>query len=252
MVSIPERTDGDGGFGRTLLSNVAGAVGLVLGSALVFGGIGMFDRAESPDIVVADHAPGAGSDTAGGPEPGSTAQEGDGAEDDDTDQTGQVADGEPSGDDASPDTDDRVGDDEDGGDEDGGDATEPSQDATEADDKPAEPDDQPAEPDDSSDEAPDASSVDPASIDLQVLDGYQQDGGAAAARVADELRAAGYRVIAENPALRYEVTTVLWSPGGEDRARQVAAEIGASEVREQPGTLSDSVAVHVVVGSDRG
>jgi hypothetical protein len=52
-------------------------------------------------------------------------------------------------------------------------------------------------------------------------------------------------------AIAYEITTVLWSSGAEAMARQVAAEIGAREVRPQPGNLSETVHVHVVVGSDR-
>lgn len=88
-------------------------------------------------------------------------------------------------------------------------------------------------------------------ITVQVLDGYQQDGGAAASRVTQELRDLGYNVVAENPAIAYEVTTVLWNAGTEAEARQLAQDIGAPEVREQPGNLSANVAVHVVVGADR-
>ena len=114
-----------------------------------------------------------------------------------------------------------------------------------------EPDPQPdegdeAEPDPVTREFP------PGEVTVQVLDGYQQDGGQAAAQVATLLRDEGYRVVAENPAIAYQVTTVLWTAGFEGEAQQVAAEIGAAEVRAQPGNLSTQVQVHVVVGADRG
>lgn len=106
------------------------------------------------------------------------------------------------------------------------------------------------EADGDTDEAP-SRSLAPADVTIQVLDGYKADGGTAARGVAEGLRGEGYRVIAERQALNYEVTTVLWTTGNEAAARQVAAEIGAGEVRAQPGNLSESVAVHVVVGADR-
>jgi len=102
------------------------------------------------------------------------------------------------------------------------------------------------------DEGDGSPAIPPEDISVQVLDGYGGDGGAAADAVAAELAEAGYRIIAQNPALAYEVTTVLWTAGFEDEGRQVAAEIGATEAREQPGNLSDSVMIHVVVGADRG
>jgi hypothetical protein len=111
-----------------------------------------------------------------------------------------------------------------------------------------EPDEQPnGDPSDDSD-----AGFAPSTISIQVLDGYQRDGGTAASAVTEQLRDAGYQIVAENPAIAYEVTTVLWTAGFEEQARQVAREIGASEVREQPGNLSTQVAVHVVVGADRG
>ncbi len=89
-------------------------------------------------------------------------------------------------------------------------------------------------------------------IDIQVLDGYREDGGTAATAVAAELRELGYVIAAENPAIAYEETTVLWSEGYEAEARQVAEDLGGTPVREQPGNLSAQVKVHVVVGADRG
>lgn len=118
-------------------------------------------------------------------------------------------------------------------------------DGSEEPDEPEEPEGEPEEP-----AAPDR--IDPSTVSVQVLDGYQADGGAAAAAVADELAAAGYRIVARNPAIRYDVTTVLWTAGSEAAARQVAGDIGAPEVRQQPGNLAESVMVHVVIGADRG
>jgi outer membrane biosynthesis protein TonB len=113
--------------------------------------------------------------------------------------------------------------------------------------EPAEPEEpeepeEPAEPD----------RIDPATVSVQVLDGFQADGGAAATAVADELAAAGYRIVARNPAIAYDVTTVLWSAGSQAAGEQVARDLGAAEVRQQPGNLADSVMVHVVIGADRG
>ncbi len=126
---------------------------------------------------------------------------------------------------------------------------EPEEPPAEESEAPAEgPDEEPAEP-----ETPPADPIDPATISVQVLDGFREDGGAAADAVFQELQEAGYRIVARNPALAYEVTTVFWTPGFEDEARQVAREIGATEVQEKPAdSLSDQVNVHVVVGADRG
>lgn len=126
-----------------------------------------------------------------------------------------------------------------------GDATDPG---TGDDDEASAPDDDDA----SAPIEPPADRIDPATISVQVLDGFQADGGAAAREVAAQLREAGYRLIAENPALRYEVTTVLWTGDNDAAGRQIAAELGASEARQQPGNLSQQVMVHVVVGADRG
>jgi hypothetical protein len=76
-------------------------------------------------------------------------------------------------------------------------------------------------------------------------------GGPAADGVAAEVESAGYRIVARNIALDYEVTTVLYNPGNEAAAEQLAADIGGAEVRPQPGNLSEQVDLHVVVGRDR-
>jgi outer membrane biosynthesis protein TonB len=126
---------------------------------------------------------------------------------------------------------------------------EPEADEPDEPDEAEEPDDAEApEADGGEDEAPAFAAGD---ISVQVLDGVGTDGGTAASRMAQELGDGGYNVIAQNPALAYETTAVLWTSGNEAKARQVAAEIGAGEVRAQPGNLSESVDVHVVVGADR-
>ncbi len=99
-----------------------------------------------------------------------------------------------------------------------------------------------------------ASQVDPGEISIQVLDAVGRDGGAAARATADELRSAGYNVVVINGSSRsYTVTTVFWSEGQGPGGRAVAATLGTSEARRTPAEvrLSDSVDVHVVVGSDR-
>lgn len=152
--------------------------------------------------------------------------------------------------------------------DDGDDASNPDPENAPAEDDPepepgTEPDSEPAAPegDDGSadqDQSPsdeDASepeALDPAGISVQVLDGYREDGGAAADEIAGLLEAAGYEVVARNPAIAYELTTVLWTEGHEAAGRQVAEQIGAAESRVQPGNLSEEVDVHVVVGADRG
>ena len=112
-----------------------------------------------------------------------------------------------------------------------------------------EPSPEPAPATESSDE------VDPGSVSIQVLDAVGGEGGDAAAQeVADELRAAGFNVVVINRAGRtYEVTTVFWSEGQQAGGQQVAAAIGAGRAEETPDEvqLSDSVDVHVVVGADR-
>lgn len=93
--------------------------------------------------------------------------------------------------------------------------------------------------------------LDPATVTVQVLDAVLDDDGAAADRVADRLREAGYRVVAVNRAVRvYERTTVFYSPGAEAAAAQVAALLGSEQVAPKPDNLTAAVQVHVVVGID--
>ncbi|MFA9432594.1 LytR C-terminal domain-containing protein [Egicoccus sp. AB-alg2] len=134
----------------------------------------------------------------------------------------------------------------------------PEPDPTEDAEEPAEVEEPEPEPEPTEESEPEpepepaARALAPGDVVIQVLDGYKADGGVAARGVAQSLRDQGYRVIAENQALNYQVTTVLWTEGNEAAARQVAAEVGAGDVRPQPGNLSNAVDVHVVVGADRG
>lgn len=91
----------------------------------------------------------------------------------------------------------------------------------------------------------------PGDISVQVLDAVLDDGGETSKRVFDELKADGYRAVARNQAVRkYDVTTVMYTPGNEAKARQIAKQYGYSRVEPQPGNLSNSVDVHLVVGAD--
>lgn len=128
--------------------------------------------------------------------------------------------------------------------------------ATQPDEPVAEdPDDTDPEPADPVDEEPPATSgaIDPATVSVQVLDAVRSNGSDAAMQeLADEIEAAGYDLITTNPAGKlYDVTTVMYSPGQEAAARQVAAEFGFAEVIPNNGTLTTGVDVHVIMGSDR-
>lgn len=231
--------EGDDSFRNSLLRSGAGAVGLIALVAVVFGLIGgLGPDAEGP-LVADDPA----------------TQEGDPGDDEEVEQQ-------------TPDPEASDGDDEPDGtaEGDGSDRDGPAEEPDETEEEPTAGDaDEEAEPEPVEEETeeqaaeeaddPQAGAAErefpPDSVTIQVLDGYQADGGAAASSVAASLRDQGYRVVAENPSLRYEVTTVLFTPGFEPQARQVAADLGAAEVREQPGNLSDQVQVHVVVGADR-
>lgn len=234
---------GDDSFRTSLLRSGAGAVGLVAAVALVFGLIGGLGPS-SDGPLVAD-----GSEDSSGPamEPEADEPEGDeGEAADEEDVASDDEDGEPV---PTPDDADDEADGEQSGDE-AESEPEPAESEPEApeddtDDVDQDDQDGQADPGDGDREfAPD-------SVTVQVLDGYQADGGSAAASVASELRETGYRVVAENPSLRYEVTTVLWTAGFEAQAHQVAADLGGAEVRPKPDNLSDQVQVHVVVGADR-
>lgn len=258
----PERQPAgrDASFRRSVMGNLAAGLGLVLLSAGIFGFLGLLGGADPQDLTDGAAAPAGTSDDAtdgADDEPGTA--DGDATPSDDPDGT-STSDTAPDGgsdaagggaDDGDTAADATNGEETDGSPDDpagdaGDDAT--GDDASTSD----EPPDAGEEPPDEPETGPSFERADPATISVQVLDGFGQDGGTAADEVAETLVEAGYDLIARNPALAYEVTTVLWTAGNEDAGRQVAAEIGAAEVREQPGNLSSSVAVHVVVGADRG
>ena len=237
MSADPVETHGGEPGTGVLIFRVLGIAALVVAaSAALFVGLGQING-DDP-LVVAD-APGEPEEAEPDPEPAPTEPEGE--EPEAPEPAPEVdADDEPARED-EPEGDEPATDPGDAADEDAEEAA-PDQDADEADEGPS-----PEEP--SGDEP---ARIAPETVSVQVLDGFQDDGGTAADGVAAQLTDAGYRVVAQNPALRYDATTVLWTEGNEAEGQQVARDIGAAEVREQPGNLSTSVMVHVVVGSDRG
>ena len=108
-----------------------------------------------------------------------------------------------------------------------------------------------ASPDDAT-ASPTGEGIPPGEISLQVLDAVLIDGNTAAQEIADELEADGYDVVVVNKASKvYDVTTVFFTPGFEDSARQIAAAYGFTRVEEKPSNLSSTVRVHLVIGRDR-
>lgn len=243
MATAKHTPPGDDSFRDSLLRAGAGAVGLVALVALVFAGIGALGPGDESPTVAGDAEAGDGDE---GPEddvPAENDVPAEGEEPDDPAPPGRAEDaGEP---DEPPEPAEEDADAEADGEAEPDDEQQPAGADDEADDDAEDRDGDESESDGDREFAPD-------SVTVQVLDGYQEDGGSAAASVGAALREEGYRVVAENPSLRYEVTTVMWTAGFEAQARQVAADIGAAEVRQQPGNLSEQVQVHVVVGADRG
>jgi hypothetical protein len=234
MTTTPPAPTEEPNLRVSALRNVGGAVGLVVLVAALFGAIGMVGRADTPTPIAAD---GPASDPA--TEAPDAPDEAEATEESAPDDT-EEPDAEPEATDGAEDVD--------------ADADETGT-AEEAEPEPAVTEEPEAEPEPSpepTEDQPAAAGIPPGDISIQVLDGYKTDGGTAARGIAASLRDDGYRVIAENQALSYDRTAVLWTEGNEAAARQVAAAIGAAEVREQPGNLSSAVDVHVVVGADRG
>ncbi len=92
--------------------------------------------------------------------------------------------------------------------------------------------------------------VSPSRISVQILDAAG-DGGSRARIAASRLRADGYNVVAMNQASRtYPRTEVMYSPGDEAKARQIAFAYGFSSVRPKPANLTSEVDVHLVIGRD--
>ncbi len=91
--------------------------------------------------------------------------------------------------------------------------------------------------------------VDRSETSLQVLDGIK-DGSGRARDIADGLVDDGYDLVAFNTSsIVYDTTTVFWTEGHEDEARALAASNAWDEIVFND-ILSDSVDVHVVVGTD--
>ena len=96
-----------------------------------------------------------------------------------------------------------------------------------------------------------AGEIPPGEISIQVLDAVHDPGAVTAHRIADRLKADGYDVLVVNPAGKlYGTTTVMYTPGHEDAARQIAKAYGFAKVTAAVSNLSNSVDVHLVVGSD--
>ena len=231
MATAKHTPPGDDSFRNSLLRSGAGAVGLVALVALVFAGIGALGPDRDPPTVASDAEEPEALEDEVGEEP-----------EDDAPEPAEVTEAPDTEEPEAPEQPDESAEPDEAVDED---ATDDADDGDEQSEEPEEGEPEDAEPAGEREFAPD-------SVTVQVLDGYQADGGAAASAVAASLREDGYRVVAENPSLRYEVTTVLWTSGHEAQARQVASDLGAAEVRQQPGNLSEQVQVHVVVGADRG
>jgi hypothetical protein len=232
MATTPPSTTEEPNLRVSVLRNVGGAVGLVVLVAALFGAIGMIGRADTPTPLAADGP--AGDEATEAPDEAEATEE-------PAPEATEEPEAEPDETDVAEDTD--------------VDEADEADEAEEADPEPAATEDPEPEPEPSpepTEDEPAAAAIPPGDISIQVLDGYKTDGGTAARGIAASLRDDGYRVIAENQALSYDRTAVLWTAGNEAAARQVAAAIGAAEVREQPGNLSSAVDVHVVVGADRG
>lgn len=236
---------GDRGLRAALLRAGGTAVVVVVAVAAAFGLVGALTGDDDPAPEIAGDAE---------------------SQDDAADPAAETADEEEPDPEASDDAEGDPGTEDATGDADASDADEPDPDGEgedASDEEAAEegPDDEPEAPADepeSAEEEPadtedddEPARLDPSSISVQVLDGVHTDGGAAADAVAGEVSDAGYRMVAQNQSISYDQTTVLWTSGSEQAARQLARDLGISQVRAQPGNLSEGVDAHVVVGADR-
>lgn len=86
-------------------------------------------------------------------------------------------------------------------------------------------------------------------ISIQVLNGTADD--AADDAMADRLAGLGFEVVAVEPSsVTYPRTTVFWSyPEAQEAAERLAARFDWV-AEEKPSNLSETVALHVVVGKD--
>jgi predicted methyltransferase len=94
-----------------------------------------------------------------------------------------------------------------------------------------------------------AAAPDPEETSVQVLDGA---GDTAAVEAAiDSLNEHGYDIVATNPSRQdYDVTTVLYTEGHEAEAEALRARDGRFGEIELNDRLSESVDLHVIVGTD--
>lgn len=205
---------------RVLGPYLGGLVGLMAVMALVFAGVGQLRSGDDGTTVAAPDTTGAVSSTATQQEEGATGAE--------TPTAGSTDEGPAAG----------------GATGDGATDEEPE---GEASPEPTGP--EPSEP--GQQEPAPEETLPPSQITVQVLDAADDD-GSAASDVAATLESAGYRIVAQHPAVRtYEQTTVFFTPGNQAAARQVAAQYGFPVVRPMPDNLEPTVTVHVVVGADR-
>lgn len=240
---------------KTLVAAIA-IIGLTTGAFWLIGDTGDDEIIVAGDTDDADEADDADDvEDADDPEPDPEPDEVEGDEPDDSGGEPDDVDEPAEADDVDANGDEEVDADGANGDENADEGQDANGDSEEADDEPAPDDDAGSEQDEAPDDSDevdesqaDPDAVDPATVSVQVLDGYQDDGGAAAEQIAGNIEGAGYNVVARNVALRSEPTSVLYNPGNEAAAQQLAAEINAADVRPQPGSLSTDVDVHVVVG----
>jgi len=89
------------------------------------------------------------------------------------------------------------------------------------------------------------SALEPQDVEISVLNGTGVDG--LAAKEADALKAAGYRVLATGDASLHSATTVYFKPGHEEKARLVAERYRAP-VKPMPPMIVVETPIALVVG----
>ena len=203
--------------GRSLTQIGGAAAGVVLGCAVLFGVVGMLRNGDTTPEITSGATPtevAASADPSASAAPAGTPAPDEGAGDGSGEgSTGAPSEGATASATEAP-------------------ATTPTQAATEA----------------------PAGNVTPGNVTIQVLDATGTGTRTAGNKVADRLREAGYNVIVVNGASKtYTDTTVFWSDGQSAAGRQIASEFGFPKSMATPDevSLSNSVNVHVVVGTDQ-
>lgn len=93
-------------------------------------------------------------------------------------------------------------------------------------------------------------------LSIQILDGVLTDSRELHGRVVSCMQDAGFTsLITQNNSSRvYDATAVFYTPNADGSnqaaAEAIAAEFGFTRAEEKPDTLSDSVPLHIVVGTD--